>query len=106
MPFTRGANLLARFMLRLGVKDVTAGFKRYSRRFLQSLDFSQLVASGYAFQVEMILHAVLHSFVVREIPITFIDRREGQSKISGELWRSVGAMWQLFLRRIKKSLHR
>lgn len=96
---SRLANMLTRLMLGLAPKDVTAGFKRYSRRFLESLDYSNIIASGYAFQVEMIFQAVRRGFTVIEVPIVFVDRRAGRSKISGELKRSMSIVWRLFLRR-------
>ncbi len=93
------ANFAARIALGLKYKDVTSGFKRYSRAFLQSLDFKQIIASGYAFQVEMILHAVDKKLKLKEVPIVFVDRQVGQSKISGELKRSAKIIWRLFLSR-------
>ncbi len=96
---SRLANVITRLALGLKPKDVTAGFKRYSRRFLASLNFAHVISSGYAFQVEMIFQAVGHGFSVIEVPITFEDRKVGASKISGELRRSVKIVWKLALRR-------
>lgn len=90
-----GANWFTRFALGLKPKDVTAGFKCYSRGFLQSLKLDQLISSGYAFQVEMIFNAQNKGFSIIEIPIIFEDRRVGQSKISGELTRSAKTILQL-----------
>lgn len=94
-----GANWFTRLALGLQPHDVTGGFKRYSRKFLESLDFTTIISSGYAFQVEMILHAKLHNFSVQEIPILFVDRRAGYSKISGELVRSARTVFRLMRRR-------
>lgn len=94
-----GANLVTRLLLGLKPKDVTAGFKRYSRRFIDYLLKKSLVSSGYAFQVETIFYAEAGSFLVKEVPIIFEDRRVGQSKISGELWRSAKIVFRLFLKR-------
>ncbi len=96
---SRLANWVTRRALGLSPKDVTAGFKRYSRRFLGALDLANIVSPGYAFQVEMIFQAVRQRFQVLEIPVTFVDRRVGQSKIAGELFRSAKAVWRLMLRR-------
>ena len=94
-----GANWATRIALGLKPKDVTAGYKRYSRKFLKSLNFHKIIASGYAFQVEMIYEAQKKGFSITEIPIVFTDRRVGQSKISGELKRSAKVVWQLTLKR-------
>lgn len=93
------ANWITRMALSLKPHDVTAGFKRYSRHFLQALNFKHIIASGYAFQVEMVFNAQRRGFKITEVPITFVDRRVGQSKISGELKRSAAIIWRLFLRR-------
>lgn len=93
------ANIATRWALGLKQKDVTAGFKRYSARFLRSLNFKNVISSGYAFQVEMIFNAEINHFKILELPITFVDRRVGQSKISGELARSAKIVWRLFLKR-------
>lgn len=90
-----GANFITRFLLGLKPKDVTAGFKCYSRKFLEFIDFNSIISSGYAFQVEMINLAAKGGFTIYETPIIFIDRRVGQSKISGELKRSAKVVFQL-----------
>jgi len=96
---SRGANFVTRLMLGLKPKDATAGFKVYSGRFLTKLALDRLVASGYAFQVELIYLAKEKGAKVIETPIIFTDRRAGQSKISGELRKSLKIIWHLFLRR-------
>ncbi|PIV25597.1 dolichyl-phosphate beta-D-mannosyltransferase [Candidatus Berkelbacteria bacterium CG_4_10_14_0_8_um_filter_39_42] len=92
---SRGANFFTRKALGLKTHDTTAGFKRYSRRFLQSLDFKKFVSSGYAFLVEMIMRAEQDGFSLCEFPIIFIDRRAGQSKIQGEFKKSVSVVLKL-----------
>lgn len=94
-----GANFITRIALGLKPRDVTAGFKRYSRVFLQSINYRNIISSGYAFQVEMINEAQQKKFSIIEIPIIFVDRRVGQSKISGELKRSAKVVWQLTKKR-------
>lgn len=96
---SRGANFATRLMLGLKSKDVTAGYKVYDSRFLKKLSLNNLVASGYAFQVEMIYLAKEKGAKVVEVPIIFADRRVGESKISGELVRSMKIVWRLFIRR-------
>jgi len=94
-----GAVFFTRLILGLKPKDVTAGYKCYSRKFLAKIDLNNIVSSGYAFQVEMINLAQEGGFKIAEIPITFADRRVGQSKISGELRRSVKAVFELAKRK-------
>jgi len=93
------ANLTTRLILGLKVKDSTSGFKCYPRSFLTKLDFSQLVASGYAFLVEMVYLAKEKGWPILEFPITFVDRRAGQSKIAGELPKSAKIVLRLAYRR-------
>lgn len=90
-----GANWFTRLILGIKPKDSTAGYKCYCRKFLQSLDLDQLISSGYAFQVEMLNEAQKKGFSFVEIPIIFVDRRAGESKISGELKRSAQIVFQL-----------
>jgi dolichol-phosphate mannosyltransferase len=90
-----GANFITRLILGLRPKDATAGFKCYNAKFLRSIDLDKIIAGGYAFQVEMINLAQEGGFTMTEIPITFADRRAGESKISGELSRSAQAVFQL-----------
>lgn len=96
---SRGANIFTRAILGLKLKDVTAGYKCYSARFLRAINFNDLVSPGYAFQVEMLNLAQEGPFSIKEIPITFTDRRVGQSKISGELYRSAIAIIRLAVRK-------
>lgn len=90
------ANFATRILLRLKAKDATAGFKCYPASFIKMLDFSKMTAPGYAFQVEMLYWANLKQVKIREFPIVFVDRRAGESKISGELTRSAKVVFNLF----------
>ncbi|TSC93136.1 MAG: dolichol-phosphate mannosyltransferase [Candidatus Berkelbacteria bacterium Licking1014_7] len=92
---SRGANFFTHLALGLKTHDVTAGFKRYSRRFLESLDFKNFISSGYAFHVEMVMKAERRGFITQEFPIIFIDRRAGESKIEGELMKSIKVVLRL-----------
>lgn len=71
-----------RLILRLRVKDMTAGFKAFRRTVLEQIDFSRVVSNGYIFQVEVAYLCEKMGFRVHEIPIYFEDRRIGQSKLS------------------------
>lgn len=94
-----GANIVVKLLLGIPARDATAGFKCYRRAFLESLTLDQLISSGYAFQVEMLYQAKERGFSMTEVPITFVDRRVGQSKISGELGRSASIVFRLASRR-------
>ncbi len=81
-----GGNIFARFMLRLPIKDATSGYRCYRRAVLTTLDLSAIQSQGYAFQVEMVYQTLRHGFRVREVPIIFIDRRVGKSKMSRKIF--------------------
>jgi dolichol-phosphate mannosyltransferase len=83
------ANVVTRTALGIRARDASAGFKRYPRAFLETIDLDHVIAAGYAFQVEMLMKAQAAGFRLREVPITFVDRRAGQSKIAGEAARSI-----------------
>lgn len=78
---SKGGNLYARMMLGIPVRDATAGFRAFRAGALQELPYRSAQASGYGFQVEMAWRAVEAGLTVREVPITFRDRRVGQSKM-------------------------
>ncbi|MGZ4139623.1 MAG: polyprenol monophosphomannose synthase [Actinomycetota bacterium] len=79
---SRAGNTYARALLRIPVKDVTAGFRCYRREVLEALPLDQISSEGYGFQIEMAWRAWLMGFRVVEIPIVFTERREGVSKMS------------------------
>ena len=91
------ANFIVRLMLGLRPHDASSGFKLYPAGFIKSLDFAKLTASGYAFQAEMIYYAQNNGFGGLEFPITFAERRLGQSKIAGEIKKSIKVVMKLFL---------
>ncbi|MBL7891376.1 MAG: polyprenol monophosphomannose synthase, partial [Bacteroidia bacterium] len=76
------ASVYARMVLWVNIKDTTAGFKCYRRKVLEAIDLDGIKFIGYAFQIEMKYTAKRLGFKVVEVPITFIDRKEGQSKMS------------------------
>jgi dolichol-phosphate mannosyltransferase len=79
---SRGGNIYASTLLGLGVNDSTAGFRVYSSSVLESIDLSQIRAEGYGFQIEMTYQAKRSGASVKEIPIRFLDRVDGESKMS------------------------
>jgi dolichol-phosphate mannosyltransferase len=76
------ANFYVNAILRLGVKDVTAGFKAWRAETLRNLDLPTIQSNGYAFQVEMNYRTVKRAGVIAEVPIRFEERAEGVSKMS------------------------
>lgn len=84
---SRGANLYARLLLGSGIRDNTAGFRCFHTAALQQLDLQAVAAQGYAFQIEMAFRMVRAGFRVKEIPIHFVDRQVGKSKMDGRIAR-------------------
>jgi dolichol-phosphate mannosyltransferase len=80
---SRGGSLYARLVLGVPVRDLTGGFKCFRRVVLETIDLDAIAARGYGFQIEGTYRALLAGFRVVEIPITFVDRRVGESKMSG-----------------------
>ena len=78
-------NIFARFMLNIPIQDCTAGFRCYRRQVLESIDLDTVRSQGYAFQVEMLYRVLLQGLRVVEIPIIFMDRRVGKSKMSRKI---------------------
>jgi dolichol-phosphate mannosyltransferase len=88
---SRGGSRYAALVLRLGLRDLTGGFKCFRAEVLRSIGLESVRSRGYAFQVELTYRAVRSGFRVVEVPITFRDRRLGRSKMS---WRIAGeAAW-------------
>ncbi len=80
------ASVYVRTVLRMKVYDTTAGFKCYSRRVLESIDLDAVRMKGYGFQIEMKYTAYKLGFRLKEVPIIFINRRKGTSKMSGGIF--------------------
>lgn len=81
------ASLYVRSILWIGIFDPTAGFKCYCKRVLETIDLDKMKFVGYAFQIEMKYTAKRLAFKVVEVPITFTDRKEGQSKMSSGIFK-------------------
>jgi dolichol-phosphate mannosyltransferase len=82
---SRGGSSYARAALGIEVRDVTGGFKVFRREVLEAIDLGSISVQGYAFQVETTYRAIGAGFRVVELPITFRDRRVGESKMSGRI---------------------
>lgn len=88
------ANKYARVVTGLPLSDATAGFKCFRRDVLEAIDFDSVGSTGYAFQIEMDFRAWKKGFRVGEVPIVFVDRVEGESKMSGTIVRE--AVWRVW----------
>ena len=80
------ASKYVRFITGIQVRDTTAGFVCYRRRVLQTIELDKIRFKGYAFQIEMKFTAVKIGFKVKEVPVIFVNRREGTSKMSGGIF--------------------
>jgi dolichol-phosphate mannosyltransferase len=93
---SRGGGLYARLVLGVGINDLTAGFKAWRADALRSLDLGAVSAHGYGFQIEMTYRAICGGLRTVEVPIKFVDRRVGQSKMSGNIvLEAVTLVWAL-----------
>lgn len=109
-PLTRlilsyGANVYARWITGLPIKDTTAGFKCIHRDVLKAIDLNKIRSNGYAFQIEIHFRAWKAGFKLREISIIFREREEGVSKMSKAIVReAVWRVWGLKIRSLTGSL--
>ncbi len=95
---SRGGSFYARTVLGIGVRDLTGGFKCFRRATLEKLDLDGVSAQGYGFQIEMTYRAIKHGLRVEEVPIVFVDRRVGQSKMSKKIFlEALTLVWKLRL---------
>ena len=97
---SRGGCWYARTILGVPVRDLTGGFKCFRREVLEALDLSGIHADGYGFQIEMTYRVIRAGFRVKEIPITFHDRRAGSSKMDTRIaaeavWKVPALRWRL-----------
>jgi dolichol-phosphate mannosyltransferase len=88
---SRGGCWYARRVLRVGVRDLTGGFKCWRAEVLRAIDLPTIRSHGYAFQVELTYRALRAGFTVREVPIVFRDRLHGRSKMSLRI--AIEAAW-------------
>jgi dolichol-phosphate mannosyltransferase len=79
---SKAGSRYARTVLSVPIRDLTAGYKCFARRVLETIDLDAVAATGYAFQIEMTYRALRQGFVVVEHPIVFVDRTRGKSKMS------------------------
>ncbi len=93
------ANVYSRIITGLPVRDATGGFKCFRRKVLETIDLDDVHSSGYSFQIEMSMRAWKKGFKIKEIPIVFVDRIAGTSKMSKKIMRE--AIWMVWRLRLK-----
>jgi dolichol-phosphate mannosyltransferase len=79
---SRGGNTYARLMLGISIRDATGGYRAYRAATLRRIDLDQVESQGYCFQVDLVLRAIRAGLTVAEVPITFVERIHGTSKMS------------------------
>lgn len=93
---SRGGCLYAQAILGLPYRDLTGGYKCFRRRVLEAIDFDSIDARGFGFQIEMTYRAHKMGFKVVELPIIFVDRKVGESKMSGDIFfEAMVNVWKL-----------
>jgi len=90
---SRGGNIYSRLALGVPIRDITGGYRVFRRQVLEDLDIATVSSQGYCFQVDMAWRAVQAGFRVREVPITFVERERGSSKMSSTI--VVEALWRV-----------
>jgi len=95
-----GANIYARFVTGMPIKDSTGGFKCFRRTTMEMLPLENIKSDGYSFQIEMNYHCWKRRLRIKEIPITFEDRQVGVSKMSKRI--IVEAMWMVWALRLRR----
>ena len=92
------ANVYSRVITGMNIKDATGGFKCFRRQVLEAIDWSRVKSDGYGFQIEINFKAFRKGFRIKEIPILFVDRRAGESKMSRKIvWEAAYMVWRLRL---------
>jgi dolichol-phosphate mannosyltransferase len=95
---SKGGSLYSRLILSASVRDMTSGFKAYTRAALELIDMQGIRSNGYAFQIETTYRAARRGLRVRELPIIFVDRRAGASKMTiHEIWEGIWRVWSMRL---------
>jgi dolichol-phosphate mannosyltransferase len=82
---SRGGNLYVRILLGVGIRDATAGFRLFRRSALETIDLETVESTGYVFQTDMVVRCLRAGLTVREVPIEFVERVRGDSKMSGHV---------------------
>jgi len=93
---SKGGSFYSRTILGLPIRDLTSGYKAYTRRALEAIAMEHVHSNGYSFQIEMTYRALRRGMSVKEVPIVFVDRMLGRSKMSrGVFLEAVAMVWRL-----------
>jgi len=96
---SKSAATYVRLITGMPITDPTGGFKCFRREVLETIALDDIIANGYSFQVEMTHRAWMKGFKIKEVPITFVDRRAGYSKMSSDIFKeALWLVWKLALR--------
>jgi dolichol-phosphate mannosyltransferase len=102
---SKGGSLYSRTILGMRVKDLTSGYKAFSRRALEAIDLRDVHSNGYSFQIELTYRAARRGMRIKEVPIVFVDRTAGHSKMSRKIFlEAVGMVWKLRIDGIRGKL--
>ena len=93
---SKGGSLYSRTILGLRVRDLTSGYKAFTRRALEAINLPTVESNGYSFQIELTYRAARKGMKVTEVPIIFVDRTAGKSKMSRKIFvEAIGMVWKL-----------
>jgi len=93
---SKGGSLYSRLILGVGVRDLTTGYKAFTADALRAIDLSSVSSNGYSFQIETTYRALNQGLCVEEVPIVFVDRQAGESKMSRRIFaEAVVMVWKL-----------
>jgi len=99
---SKGGSLYSRLILGVGIRDLTSGYKAFRRKALEAIVAGNVVSNGYSFQIEMTYRALRLGLNVKEVPIVFVDRQVGASKMDRKIvLEAVTTVWQLRLRTLR-----
>ncbi|HLK35808.1 MAG TPA: polyprenol monophosphomannose synthase [Polyangiaceae bacterium] len=93
---SKGGSFYSRTILGLPIRDLTSGYKAFTARALEAIGLADVHSNGYSFQIEMTYRAIRRGMRVKEVPIVFVDRTLGRSKMSRRIFlEAVGMVWKL-----------
>ncbi len=101
---SRAGTSYARLALGLNLRDVTSGFRAFHGRVIETIDLNEIESQGYGFQIEMVLETLRTGFTIREVPITFVEREGGVSKMSKRI--VLEALWKVSIWGLRRVIYR
>ena len=105
LMLSKGASLYTQIITRMPIKDPTSGFKCFRRKVLEAINLDNIHSGGYSFQIEMNFKAWNKGFKLKEMPIIFVDRTVGKSKMSKKIiWEAIWMVWGLKFKQLFKQL--